>query len=98
MSIKLWPGYWKNQLESMNITVDEENGKYVVMVKVQSQEVWRFLRYESWKNIGYHVSVPAFGLGGLRLWEEEEAKKMSVKKGKRCSIRVKVDLYEFCLS
>ena len=30
--MKLWPGYWKNHLERINMKVDEDNGKYVVMV------------------------------------------------------------------
>ena len=27
MLIKLWPGYWMNQLKRMNQKVDEDNGK-----------------------------------------------------------------------
>ena len=37
-------------------------------------------------------------LGGSRLWEKEEDIKLSGNKRKRHSIRIKVDLYEVCLS
>ena len=36
---KLCPWNWKNQLESMNIKVDENNKKDMGMVKGQSQKV-----------------------------------------------------------
>ena len=44
------------------------------------------------------VSAPTFGLGGLRPWEKEEDIKIGGKKRNICSIRIKVDLYEVCLS
>ena len=40
--MKLWPGGWKNQSERMNMKVDEDYGKPVVMVNVQAQKVWHF--------------------------------------------------------
>ena len=43
MLMKLWPGYWKNRLEIINIKVDEENGKSVIMVNGQAQKVLWFL-------------------------------------------------------
>ena len=42
MMANLWPGYCNNKLERMNIKVDKENGKVVVMVNGQAQKVRRF--------------------------------------------------------
>ena len=67
--LNLSPGDWKNQFESVNMKVDEENGKSVGMVNVRS-----------WKIGGF--SDPTFGLGGSRLWEKEDAQKISGKKRK----------------
>ena len=96
MLIKLWPGDWISQLERTNRRVDEENGKASNKGNVRYQKVRRFSSNEFWKNIGCLVSAPTFGLGGSRLWEKEEDLKLSGKKRKRCSIWVKVDLYEVC--
>ena len=53
---------------------------------------------EFWDNIGCLFSDPTFGIGVSSLWEKEEGINISGKKRKRCSIWIKVDLYEFCLS
>ena len=84
MLTNLWPGDWKNRLETMNMKVDEDNSKYVGMMNGQ--------------NIGCLVSDPTFGLGGSRLWDKEEKQKIIGRNSKRCSIRMKVDLYEVSLS
>ena len=42
MLIKLWPGYWMNQLKRMNRKVDKENGKEFNKVNVRYQKVLRF--------------------------------------------------------
>ena len=60
--MKLWTVDWKNQLERMNMKVDEDNGKYVGMLKGQSQKVWRFLINAFWMNIG-GFPAPTFGIG-----------------------------------
>ena len=78
--------------------MDEENGKALGKVNVRYQKVCWFSSSEVWKNIGCLVSATTFGLGGLRLWEKEEDKKINGKKRKRRPIRMKVDLYEVCLS
>ena len=78
--------------------VDEYNGKDVVMVNVWDCKVWLFSSNEFGKNIACLVSAHTVGLGGLRLWEKEKAQKISVKKRKRRSIRLKFYLYEVCLS
>ena len=78
--------------------MDEENNKSLNKGNVQYQKVRRFSSNEFWKNIGCLVSAPTFGLGGSRLWEKEEDIKISGKKRKRLSIRIKVDLYEVFLS
>ena len=78
--------------------MDKDGGKAVGMVKRQAQKVWYFLINGFWKNIGCIVSDPKFCLGRSRLWEEEEAHKISGNKRKRCSTRVKVNFYEVCLS
>ena len=70
--IQLWPGYWIDQLKRMNRKVDEENEKQLVKGNVRYRKVCRFSSCEFWKNIGYLVSAPTFGLGGSRLWEKEE--------------------------
>ena len=98
MLIKLWPGDWKNQLNSMNQKADEDNGKAMGKGNGRYQKVCWFSSHGIWKNIGCLVSVPTFGLGGLRLWEKKEDVNISEKKRKICSIWIKVDLYEVCLS
>ena len=97
MLIKLWTGYWKNQLKMTNQKVDEENGKYLNKGNVRYQNICQFSSNGFWKNIGCLVSVPTFGLGGSRLWDKEEDLNLSGKKRKIRSIRIKVDLYEICL-
>ena len=78
--------------------MDEENDKYVGMVNERARKVWRFSSNEFWKNVGCLVLDTTFGLGGLRLCEKEEAQETSENNIKIHSIRVKVDLYEVCLS
>ena len=98
MLIKQWPGNWKTQLKRMNQKVDEGNGKALGKVNVRYRKVRQFSSNEFWKNIGCLVSAPTFGIGGSRLWEKEEDIKISGKKRKLRSIRIKDDLYEVCLS
>ena len=71
MVIHLWTGYWYNHLESMDMRMDEDNGKAVGMVKGQAQKVWQFSRNEFWKCIGCLISAHTFGLGGSRLWHKD---------------------------
>ena len=97
MLINLWPGYWMNQLKSMNHKVDEDRGKSLNKFNVWYLKVCRFSRNEFWKNIGFLVSGPTFGIEGFRLWENEEEIKLSRKKRKRRLIWIKVDLYEVCI-
>ena len=33
ITMEIWTGYWKNNLERMNMKVDEDKGEYVGMVK-----------------------------------------------------------------
>ena len=49
------------------MNMDEENGKYVVMVDEGSRKFWRFSSNEFWKNLGCLVSAPTFGIGGSGL-------------------------------
>ena len=44
MLIHIWPVYWKNQLESINVKVYQENGKYFGIEKGRIRRVWRFSR------------------------------------------------------
>ena len=96
MLIKLWPGDWIDRLRRMNRKVDEENGKQLVKGNVRYRKVRRFSNCEFWKNIGFLVSAPTFGLWGSRLWEKEEELKLSAKKRKQRSLREKFDLYAVC--
>ena len=57
----------------MNRMVDEDNVKAVRMMNVQYRKIWRFSRNEFWKNIGCLVSAPSLGLGGLNIWDKEDA-------------------------
>ena len=98
MLIKLWSRDWKNQLNRMNQKVDEDNGKALGKWNVRYRKFRWFSGNEFWENISFLVSDPTFGLGGLRLWEKEEEINLSGKKRKRRSIRIKVYLYEVCLS
>ena len=82
----------------MNQKVDEDNGKVLNKGNVRYRKVCWFSSNEFWNNIDCLVSAPDFGLGGPRLWYKEEDIQISGKKRKRCSIRLKVDFYEVCLS
>ena len=62
--MKIWPGDWNNQLEMINMKVYEENGKSPGMLNGRYRKVWHFSSNAFWKNIGFLVSVPTFGLGG----------------------------------
>ena len=95
--MNLRPGHLKNQLESINIKVDKDNGKSVGMVKGRARKFWRFSRNEFWKNIGCLVSAPNFGLGGLMRWDNKEEQNISGNNSKIHSIRVKIYLYWVCL-
>ena len=97
MLIKLWPGDWNIQLKRMNQKLDKDNGKALGIGNGQYQKVCRFSRNVFWKNIGCLISDPTFGIVGSMLWDKEEDTKISVKKRKRSSIRIKVYLYEVCL-
>ena len=54
----------------MNMKVDEESVKAVVIVNGQTWIVWRFSSNEFLNNGGCLVSAPTFCLGGLRMWEK----------------------------
>ena len=60
MLIKLWPGGWQNQLEIMNMSVDDYNGRDTGMVKGRIRKFWKFSSNEFWKNIGCLISDPTF--------------------------------------
>ena len=70
--------------------VDEDNGKSTGMVNGRYQKIRRFSINEFWKNIGCLVLASAFGLGCSKLWEKEDAQKISGKKMKRHSVSIKV--------
>ena len=97
MIIKLWPGSCKIQLKIMKQKV-HDNGKASGKGNVRYRKIRRFFSNEFWKNVGCLVSDPTFGLGGSRMWDKEEDTKISGKKRKIRSIRIKVDLYEVCIS
>ena len=78
--------------------LDKKNGKAVEMVKCRSWKVWRFSSNEFWKNISSLVSASTFVNGGYRRRDNPEGKNISGNKSKRNSNRVKVYLYEVCLS
>ena len=94
VSIYLCPGDWENKLERINMRADEDNGKYMGIGIIS--KVWWFSRNEYWNNIGCIVSDTTFGVGGYRLYEKDELKKISVKKRKISYIRGKVDFYDIC--
>ena len=98
MLINLCPGYWISQLKRMNQNVNEENGKALNKGNVRYRKVCQFSRNGFWKNIGCLISDPTFGLGRSRMWKKEGEIKVSVKKRKRRSIRIKVYFYEVFLS
>ena len=87
-----------NRLKMMNLKVNEDNGKSLGIVNGCHRKIWRFSSNEFWKNIGCLVSDPNFSLGGLRMWEKQEAIDISVNNRKGRSISIKVDLYEVCIS
>ena len=77
--------------------LEEDNGRAMGMVKGNASKIRRFSSNEFWKNIGCLILDPTFGLGGLRLWEKEEAQKIIGNKRKIRSIRVKFYLYKVCV-
>ena len=48
--------------------MDEDNGKLLVIFNGRYQKVRKFSKNEFWKNIGYLISFPTFGLRILKLW------------------------------
>ena len=42
MLIKIWPGGWIHKLESMNMKVNDDNGKAVGMANGQARKYWQF--------------------------------------------------------
>ena len=92
MLTKLWTVYWSNKLNSTDQKVDEYNGKSLGMGNGRYRKVCQFSRNEFWKNIGFIVSNPTFGLGGSRLWDMEEDINISGKDRKRHLIRIMVYL------
>ena len=67
----------------MNIRVDVKNGKDVGMVKGRAQKFQWFSRKEFWNNSSCLILYPTFGLGGLWIWDKEEAQNISKKKRNR---------------
>ena len=67
MLIKLWPGYWEDQLHQMNKKVDKANGIGGAQNNGRFWKFQRFSRNEFWKIIGCLLSAPTFDLGGSRL-------------------------------
>ena len=81
MLINLFTGYWETQLKMMNLRVDEENGKSLLMLNGGYRNVCRFSSNKFWKNIGCIDSYPTFGRGAEAMvevrdnkykWKEEE--------------------------
>ena len=64
ISMKMWPGYLDNQLESMNTRLYEDNGRAVGMVKGRTWKSWKFSINEFWNNVGCLVSYPTIDLWG----------------------------------
>ena len=83
MLMKLWPGDWRNNFKSIYMKVEEDNVKSLGMVNGQYQKVWRFYSNVFWKNIGFLVSAPTFGLEGSRMWKKGESINISGKKRNR---------------
>ena len=79
--MELWSGYWEDQLHRTNKKINDENGRGRTQENGQFRKLRRFSREEFWKNIGYLLSAPTFGLGGSRLWEKD--KNISGQKRKR---------------
>ena len=78
--------------------MDEDKSKSVGMVNERTRKFWQFSSNEFWKNIGCLVSAHTFVTGGSRMWDKEEAQKISIKKRKIRSIGLKIDFYEVFLS
>ena len=78
----------------MNKNLDEYNGRGGNQENGLFRKLQRLSRKTFWKNIGYLLSAPTFGLGVLRLWDKYP--KINCKKTKRSSIISKVGLYEVC--
>ena len=85
------------RLKRMNQKDDDDNGKSFNKGNLRYRKIRWFSINGFWKNIGCLVSYPTFGIGGSRLWENEEEIKLIGKKRKRCSIRIRVYLYDVCL-
>ena len=42
MLMKLWPGYWEEQLDWMDNKVDDDNGRWRNQENGRLQNLWRF--------------------------------------------------------
>ena len=62
--MKLWPGYWEQQLDRMKKKVDENNGREGTQENGRFQNLRQISRNEFWNNIWCLLSAPTFGLGG----------------------------------
>ena len=70
VSIKLCLGDWNNSLKSMNMKVDKDNGKSIVIGNGRYLKFRQFSSNEFWRIIGCLVSDTTFGLGGSILWDK----------------------------
>ena len=67
--MKLSPGDWKNQFDKINMKVDEENGKAVVMVNGRSWKSWQFFSSYIWS---WGVEAVGEGRRTKDKWKEQE--------------------------
>ena len=63
--LKIWTRYWENNSKRTNIKADEENRKYVGIVKVWDWKCWQFSSNQFWENIGCLILDHIFGFGGV---------------------------------
>ena len=64
------------------------------MGRVRIRQVCQFSINLYWNNIGCIIFVHIFGVGGSRLWDNEEGKDISRNNSKRSSIRRKIYVYD----
>ena len=70
------------------------NGINIEIVKGRDNTVWRLSSNGFWNNIGCLLLAFTFVIEVSRLWEKEEEQRIIGEKRKRCSIRLKFELYE----
>ena len=89
------PGYWVNQMKTMNESVGEKNLIYKYVGG--KRPICPFTRNKFWKCIGCILSTVTYGNKGQNIWSEIPKDFGNMENPKlRRDVRVNTDLYKVC--